>query len=496
MMMAGTHTASERLNARRAGSTTQAKRRVVIRYRAATRHRVVIGYRAVIRHHVSIRHRVMINRRVIINRRVVIRYRVVIGYRAVIRHHVSIRHRVVINHRMMINHRVVIRHRAATGHRVVIGYRAGTVTMQYGTGTVASVRNVTMSHISDMPGVPYPSAMTRCDATTGGGTPSVIIRRGTTATTPHWHTPSATTRRGFTTRHGFTTRRGFAAGVVLPAPDGASHLSEMLRGSVVEEIFLLDFSTVLCEEGSVLFWKRHTAVVFLLPGNVAHDLVFFVITLRESGILFGPAFEKREMRVGLEPFAGGDLELLDELGHRQGGRQGDEKMHVIGHAPDTVKVAPLVPDESIHVGVKFPLMFLHDGGDPGVRAENDVVIRLCVTHNFVHSFCYYFVHCMMITERCPDYCVGRISPRCFFLLHTPDTSRYGYDTTTRRGFAACMVLIAPDGASHVSDMVRHSVRDVPPHTASERRHAHRAINTTQAKRSVVITQNTQRICKQ
>ena len=414
MMMAGTHTASERLNARRAGSTTQAKRRVVIGYRA------------------------------------------------------------------MIDHRAMFNRRAATGHRVVIGYRAGTVTMQYGTGTVVSVRNETMSHISDMPGVPYPSAMTRCDATTGGGTPSVIIRRGTTATTPHWHTPSATARRGF------TTRRGCAAGVVLPAPDGASHLSEMLRGSVVEEIFLLDFSTVLGEEGSVLFWKRHTAVVFLLPGNVAHDLVFFVITLRESGILFGPAFEKREMRVGLEPFAGGDLELLDELGHRQGGRQGDEKMHVIGHAPDTVKVAPLVPDESIHVGVKFPLMFLHDGGDPGVRAENDVVIRLCVTHNFVHSFCCYFVHCMMITERFPDYCVGRISPRCFFLLHTPGTSRYGYDTTTRRGFAAGMVLIAPDGASHVSDMVRHSVRDVPPHTASERRHAHRAINTTQAKRSVVI----------
>ena len=451
MMMAGTHTASERLNARRAGSTTQAKRRVVIRYRAATRHRVVIGYRAVIRHHVSIRRRVMINRR------------------------------------------------ATIDHHVMIGYRAGTVTMQYGTGTVASVRNETMSHISDMPGVPYPSAMTRCDATTGGGTPSVIIRRGRTPSTIIWcRTPSATTRRGF------TTRRGCAAGVVLPAPDGASHLSEMLRGSVVEEIFLLDFSTVLGEEGSVLFRKRHTAVVFLLPGNVAHNLVFFVITLRESGILFGPAFEKREMRVGLEPFAGGDLELLDELGHRQGGRQGDEKMHVIGHAADTVKVAPLVPDESIHVGIQLPFVFLHDGGDSGVRAENDVVIRLCVTHNFVHSFCYYFVHCMMITERCPDYCVGRISPRCFFLLHTPDTSRYGYDTTTRRGFAATtphwhtpsattrrgfaagMVLIAPDGASHVSDMGRHSVRDVPPHTASERRHARRAGSTTQAKRRVVI----------
>ena len=58
MMMAGTHTASERLNARRAGSTTQAKRRVVIGYR------------------------MMIDHRAVINRRAATGYRAVIGYRA------------------------------------------------------------------------------------------------------------------------------------------------------------------------------------------------------------------------------------------------------------------------------------------------------------------------------------------------------------------------------------------------------------------------------
>ena len=60
--------------------------------------------------------------------------------------------------------------------------------------------------------------------------------------------------------------------------------------------------------------------------------------------------------------------------------------------------------------------------------------------------------------------------------------------TTLRGFTACMVLIAPIGALYASGIMR-------PVIASERRHARSAINTIQAKRSVVITQNTQ-ICKQ
>ena len=150
---------------------------------------------------------------------------------------------------------------------------------------------------------------------------------------------------------------------------------------------------------------------------------------------------------------------------------------------------------------------------------------------------------MVITRKIADYCVGRISPRCFSFLSVFDTSLHGHVTcavttrrgiddrhvttrrgiddrnaTTRRGIddrnvttrlgigdrnattrrlAACMVLIAPDGASHVSDMLR-------PHPASERLNARSAVSTIQAQRSVVtettphsiaITQNTE-ICKQ
>ena len=58
-------------------------------------------------------------------------------------------------------------------------------------------------------------------------------------------------------------------------------------------------------------------------------------------------------------------------------------------------------------------------------------------------------------------------------------------STTLRGYAASMVLPAPDGASHLSEMLTPPARAAPSQLASERRHARSAGNTTQAQRSVV-----------
>ena len=57
--------------------------------------------------------------------------------------------------------------------------------------------------------------------------------------------------------------------------------------------------------------------------------------------------------------------------------------------------------------------------------------------------------------------------------------------TTLRGFAAGMVLIAPDSALHLSEMLALPPQTVFSLIASERRHARSAINTIQAERSVV-----------
>jgi hypothetical protein len=66
-------------------------------------------------------------------------------------------------------------------------------------------------------------------------------------------------------------------------------------------------------------------------------------------------------------------------------------------------VASLVLNESMHIGVEFPLVFLHNGWDIAMGTKNNVIECLCVTHNFVYN--------VMITERILDYCVDRISPR-------------------------------------------------------------------------------------
>ena len=58
-------------------------------------------------------------------------------------------------------------------------------------------------------------------------------------------------------------------------------------------------------------------------------------------------------------------------------------------------------------------------------------------------------------------------------------------STTLRGYAAGMVLPAPDGASHLSEMFTLPARAAPSLLASERRHARSAGSTIQAKRSVV-----------
>lgn len=240
---------------------------------------------------------------------------------------------------------------------------------------------------------------------------SIATRCGGVATTPRYGIGIMRYTSTVTIGHApaATTLRGFAACMVLTAPDGASHLSEMLR-SVRKEVLLLELDAVIDKPLSVLVFECHTTMVLLLSGDVPNNLVFFVITLREAGVFLCPAVEKREVRVGLEPLAGRDFEFLDELGHRQGRRQRHEKMHMLGHTADTIEVASLILDESMHIGVEFPLVFLHNGRDTSMGTKNNVIECLRVAHNFVFSFYYNFVHNTPITERIPNYCAAPISP--------------------------------------------------------------------------------------
>ena len=262
--------------------------------------------------------------------------------------------------------------------------------------------------------------------------------------------------------HGATTLR-----MVLLVPVGTSHVSDMMRQSVLEEVLLLDFHAILGQKLTVLLGKRRTTMMLFLLGDIAHYYVLVAQAIRKARILFGPSIEKREMRVGFEPLAGGDFDFLHELGHRQSGRQGNKEMHMVRHTADTVKTASDIIDKPQHIRIEFPLMLFSNGRNASMGSEDDMIECLCVTH-------------ITVTGRCWDYCDSRISPRCFSrrctLCHIVSRSH----CTTLRDSVACMVLIPPNGVSHVSDMFR-------PLIASKRRHAQSAINTIQAQRSVVAT---------
>ena len=168
--------------------------------------------------------------------------------------------------------------------------------------------------------------------------------------------------------------------MVLIVPIGTSHVSDMMRQSVLEEVLLLDFHTVLGQKLTILLRKRLTTMVLFLLGDIAHYHVFVAQTIRKARILLRPTIEKREMRVGFEPFAGGDFDFLNKLGHCQGRRQGHEKMHMVGHATDAVESASDIVDKTKHVGIEFSLMFFSNGRDAAMGAEDNMIECLRVTH--------------------------------------------------------------------------------------------------------------------
>lgn len=116
----------------------------------------------------------------------------------------------------------------------------------------------------------------------------------------------------------------------------SGHLGEM-RLSVLEEVLLLDLHAVLNQKRTVLLCKCLATVMSFLLVDIPHYHVSVAQVVRKCGILIGPSVEKWKVRVLFEPLAGGYFELLYKLGHRQGCRQGDEKMYVVGHSSDAAR---------------------------------------------------------------------------------------------------------------------------------------------------------------
>ena len=226
-------------------------------------------------------------------------------------------------------------------------------------------------------------------------------------------------------RSAIITIQAVRRSVVMADWCGDMHLGEM-RHSVFQKIFLSYGHTILLKKGPVFFGKRAMEMMFLLLGDVPDNHILVPHAIGKPSILFGPSIEQWEGRVCLEPFAGGYLEFLHELGHSQCGWQGDKKMHMVWHTADTVELATNIIDKTKYVGIQFALVFLYNRGYTSMCAKDDVIRCLGVTHSEV-------------THNLRIYCVEqrrRISTRCHRIHyqrhHTAPTGLCGVNCALRR----------------------------------------------------------------
>ena len=153
-----------------------------------------------------------------------------------------------------------------------------------------------------------------------------------------------------------------------------------LNPSVFEEVLLSYDKPTLFQQGTVLLFKADSFMVFLLSLDIVHYPVLVVYTIGESSILMRPSTEMRESGICLEPLASKGLHSLHILGNRDGGRQGDENMHMVWHAANAVNLpmqaVGLLHDDRIELAVVL------DGDSllTPICAEHYMIERLDITH--------------------------------------------------------------------------------------------------------------------
>ena len=153
-----------------------------------------------------------------------------------------------------------------------------------------------------------------------------------------------------------------------------------LNPSVFEEVLLSYNKPTLFQQGTVLLFKADPFMMFLLPLDIVHYPVLIVYTIRESRILVRPSTEMRESGICLEPFARKGLHCLHILSDRDGGRQGNENMHMVGHTANAVNLpmqaVGLLHDDRIELAV----VLNRDSLLTPICAEHYMIERLDITH--------------------------------------------------------------------------------------------------------------------
>jgi hypothetical protein len=145
-----------------------------------------------------------------------------------------------------------------------------------------------------------------------------------------------------------------------------------IQGVLVPHVALVEFDAVFAEEVPVFVLEGLGAVVLLLIVDVGDQLVQVPWTDGECAIAALPCELGEGGGLVLQPSGGGCLQLIHEIGDGAGPREPERKVHMIGHAADTVAFAIGMAGNGGEVGVEVSANLRGEEGSAILRAEDEM----------------------------------------------------------------------------------------------------------------------------
>ena len=168
---------------------------------------------------------------------------------------------------------------------------------------------------------------------------------------------------------------GHATHVLACVPEARA-----LNPSVFEEVLLSYDKPTFFKQGTVLFFKADPFMMFFLSFDIVHYRIFVVDAIGEGCILMSPAIEMGECRISLEPLAGKGLHRLYILRDRDGGRERNKNMYMVGHTANavnlTMQIVSLLHDDRI----EFAVVLDGDSLLTPICTKHYMIERLDITH--------------------------------------------------------------------------------------------------------------------
>jgi len=140
----------------------------------------------------------------------------------------------------------------------------------------------------------------------------------------------------------------------------------------IPHVPLVDLDAVSATQGAELVLEAHLVVVLLLILDVATEGVEARLPDGEDAVAALPGEVAIGVAPGLDPLRGVFLDLLDDLGDRDGAREGEEDVHVVIGAAELMGGAAEAAARAYEVALELLLDLGADEAMAALGAEGEV----------------------------------------------------------------------------------------------------------------------------